>query len=252
MKVKNVVSIMIYLLADASALYFILLLIKTGATSIFNYFFAVLAVLLFLFGRLLDSGFWQRLPKGQKAALILCACIGLCFFVFLEALILSGSIQHTGEDADYVVVLGCKVQGTRPSLSLRYRIDAAVEYLKAHPGAKAVLTGGQGIGEDISEGQAMYDAMTAMGIPPERLLVENQSTTTKENLEFAKAYIDSKNDSVVLVTTGYHMYRAKRIARRAGYETLYGYSAKTVWYLVPADYIREALAIIKNFLLGNL
>lgn len=252
MKVKNAVSIMIYLLADASALYFILLLIKTGVTNIFNYFFAVLAVLLFLAGRLFDSVFWRNLPRGTKAAVITCICIGLCFFVFLEALILSGSIKHTKEDADYVVVLGCKVQGTRPSLSLQYRMNAAVEYLKEHPGAKAVLTGGQGIGEDISEGQAMYDAMTNMGIPPERLLVENQSTTTKENLEFAKAYIDPENDSVVLVTTGYHMYRAGRIARHAGYRKLQGYSAKTVWYLVPADYIREALAIIKNFLVGNL
>lgn len=252
MRVKNFVSIMIYLLADASALYFVLLLMKTGVTSIFNYFFAALAVILFLAGRFLDSAVWRDLPQGAKAAVILCICIGLCFFVFLEALIISGSVKKAKEDADYVVVLGCKVQGTRPSLSLQYRINAAVEYLKAHPDAKAVLTGGQGIGEDITEAEAMYGAMVEQGIAKERLLLEKKSTTTKENLEFAKQYIDSGNDSVVLVTTGYHMYRAGRIARHAGYENIHGYSAKTVWYLVPADYIREALALIKNFLIGNM
>ncbi len=250
---KNVCLAVIYLLADVSMVYFILLLIKTGVTSPFNYFFALLSVLLFLAGRFFDSAYWKQMPPAGKKGILAVLCLGFLFFAGLEALIISGSVQRTKEDADYIVVLGCRVRGTTPSLSLMYRIDAAIEYLEAHPDAKAVLTGGQGIGEDVAEGQAMYDVMVKRGIDPGRLLVEAASTTTKENLEFAKKkYLNPEKDKVVLVTTGYHMFRASRIAQKAGYRHLYGYSARTVWYLVPADYIREALAIVKNFLLGNL
>lgn len=246
------IQIFLYILADISILYFLLLIIKTGLQSPFNYFFLILSILLFLCGRFLDSLFLRQLPKSMKIVLAFCVCAGVVLFVFLEGLIISGSVKHTDEDADYVVVLGCRVRGTVPSLSLQYRIAAAVEYLDAHPDAKAVLTGGQGIGEEITEAQAMYDAMVSMDISSDRLLLENQSTTTKENLEFAKQYINPETDRIVLVTTGYHMYRAGRIAEAAGYQMVESYSAKNVWYLVPADYIREALAILKNFLLGNM
>lgn len=232
--------------------YFLLLLLKIGPASLFNYFFLILAVLLFLVGRLLGSVFWKTLSGHVKRAVYIFISLGILLFLVLEGLIIMGGAEHTKEDGDYVVVLGCKVNGTNPSLSLQYRINAAVEYLTSHPDSKAVLTGGQGMGEDITEAEAMYNSMVALGIAKERLLLEKESTTTKENLEFAKQYIDPEKDSIVIVSTNFHMYRAGRIARTAGYQSVTGYSAKNVWYLIPADYIREALAIVKNLVLGNM
>lgn len=232
--------------------YFLLLLLKIGPASLFNYFFLILAVLLFLVGRLLGSVFWRELSGRVKGAVYIFVSLVMLLFLVLEGLIIMGGAEQTKEDGDYVVVLGCKVNGTNPSLSLQYRINAAAEYLKAHPDSKAVLTGGQGIGEDITEAEAMYNSMVALGIAKERLLLEKESTTTKENLEFAKQYIDPEKDSIVIVSTNFHMYRAGRIARAAGYRSVAGYGAKNVWYLIPADYIREALAIVKNLVLGNM
>lgn len=248
----KIIQLIIYMFADISMLYFLLLILKVGLASQFNYFFLVLSVLLFLVGRFLSSDMWKSLPKAGKWAVCICVCIGFIAFAVLEGLIISGGTEHTEKEADYVVVLGCRVKGKTPSLTLQYRIDAAVEYMNAHPDCKAVLTGGQGIGEDITEAQAMYESMVKQGIAGERLLLENQSTTTKENLEFAKQYIDPEKDSIVLVSTNYHIYRAKRIAGAAGYTRVEGYGARNVWYLVPADYIREALAILKNLVLGNM
>ena len=246
------IQLLIYICADISMVYSLLLLLNVGIASPFNYFFLLLSIGLFLVGRLLGSTMWLQLPRGGKAAVYICVGIGFIVFLVLETLIISGGAVRTAKNADYVVVLGCRVNGTTPSLSLQYRIDAAVEYLKAHPDSKAVLTGGSGIGEDITEAEAMYEAMVKQGISENRLLLETQSTTTKENLEFAKQYINPANDSIVLISTNYHMYRAGKIARAAGYEKVDGYAAKNVWYLVPADYIREAMAIVKNLMLGNM
>lgn len=244
--------ILLYILADISMVYFLLLLLKVGPASLFCYFFLVLSILLFLIGRLLDSQRWRKVPKWCRILIYTCFFLGLSLFFGLEALIISNGLQRTEQEADYVVVLGCRVMGKMPSLSLQYRIDAAVEYLQAHPQSRAVLTGGQGIGEDITEAEAMYAAMLKQGIARERLLLEKASTNTKENLEFAKQYINPENDRIVIVSTNFHMYRAGKIARAAGYKSVEGYSAKSVWYLIPADYIREALAVVKNLILGNM
>lgn len=243
---------MIYVLGDVSMLYFLLLLLRIGPASLFIWFFLILAVLLFFVGRLSGSAFWRELSGRVKRVIYIFVLCGMLLFLALEGLIIAGGARHMQENADYVVVLGCKVNGTTPSLSLQYRIDAAVEYLKAHPDSQAVLTGGQGIGEEITEAEAMYHGMVEQGIAGERLLLEKKSTTTKENLEFAKEYIDPEQDSIVIVSTNFHMYRAVKIAKAAGYRSVEGYSAKNVWYLIPADYIREALAILKNLALGNL
>ena len=88
------------------------------------------------------------------------------------------------ENLDYLIVLGAHVDGTRLTLALLERTRRALEYLKANPGTKAVLSGGKGKGEKISEARAMYDYLTANGIEGSRLILEARSVNTKENLSF--------------------------------------------------------------------
>ncbi len=144
-----------------------------------------------------------------------------------------------------LVVLGCKVNGSSPSLMLQERIDAAYEFLLNNPEADCVLSGGQGSDENISEAQCMYDALTASGISPARLYLEDNSTSTKENFENSHEIIERyglKTD-IAVVTNEFHEYRAKMLAREIGL----GFSAvpaKTAGWLFPTYLVREWYAII--------
>ena len=88
-----------------------------------------------------------------------------------------------------VIVPGCQINGEEPSRTLRSRLEAARHYMEAHPDCLCVLSGGQGQDETISEALCMHKWMTSQGIPAERLLLEDRSTTTLENLSFSAALL---------------------------------------------------------------
>ncbi len=121
---------------------------------------------------------------------------------------------------DYIVVLGAKVNGTAPSRILLQRIDAAESYLKANPNAVAVLSGGQGPDEGISEAQCMFNELSARGIDPDRLWMEDKSTSTWENLTFSLDLIGERAGErpylIGLVSSEFHLYRAGQFARDCG------------------------------------
>ena len=88
----------------------------------------------------------------------------------------------TNEGAETVIVLGCKVNGSTPSKYLNDRCKKAAEYLKKNPDAVAILSGGQGSDEDISEAQCMENVLVKLGIEQSRLYKEDRSTSTSENI----------------------------------------------------------------------
>ena len=145
------------------------------------------------------------------------------FIVLLIAMSLTWGIIFTSSrgtaapESEYLVVLGAKVNGTIPSLSLKERLDAAQHYLLEHPDAIAVVSGGQGNGEDISEAQCMYDYLTSTGIDPGRVWMEPQATNTLENLQFSldliHAKTNSRPDKIAIVSSEYHLHRAGMFAR---------------------------------------
>ena len=93
--------------------------------------------------------------------------------------------HHPSENLDYLVVLGAQVNGTKLSNSLRLRVERAGEYLEENPETKAVLSGGKGTGEDITEAEAMYRYLEKKGISPERLSERGAfPQNTSENLKF--------------------------------------------------------------------
>ena len=118
--------------------------------------------------------------------------------------------------ADYCIVLGAQMKSSGPSEVLRRRLDKAVEYLLANPGTMVIVSGGKGSNEPVSEAVGMYDYLIKAGIAPERILTEDQSGNTFENLLFSGELLDKENDSVVLVTKNFHMFRALGIARKQG------------------------------------
>ncbi|MBO5666853.1 MAG: YdcF family protein [Firmicutes bacterium] len=182
--------------------------------------------------------------------------VGLACAGIVEGVILSAMVKEPSAEAEYVIVLGAKVNGTTPSWSLRARIDSAAEYLLEHPTTMAVASGGQGADEGISEGLANAQALENKGIDPQRILIEDKSTSTEENLIFSEAVIEShggsRDSNVVVVTSDFHMFRTMRLAERLGYTEISGKTAKTLWLLVPQNHVREILAIGYYFVTGSL
>lgn len=158
-------------------------------------------------------------------------------------------------EADYVIVLGAGVNGTQPSGSLADRLRAAQAYLEEYPQAIAVLSGGQGDGEDISEAQCMYNWLTAAGISPQRLRLEERATSTEENIRYSMELIygesGEKPQQTAVVTSEYHLARACLHMKAQGVEML-GYPAKTSNRLYFCNmFLREIFGIWHQLLRPN-
>lgn len=195
------------------------------------------------------TGWWCRLAFRAGCALVLIPLVLLEGFVIQE-----GREDLPAMEAEAVVVLGAGVNGTQPSLSLRTRLDAALAYLETHPKVPAVLSGGQGYGEEITESRCMYDYLTARGIDGSRLILEERATSTAENFAFSKMLleeqgIDPAEDLVAVVTHDFHMARSKLIAAREGYVHAFGVTAELPWkHLEVNYYLREAFAMVKTLI----
>ena len=197
-------------------------------------------------------GITQEIPFSVKCMAgtgVVCAMI---LFLVMEGLILSGMSQKGKPDLDYLVVLGCQVKGEHPSKALRERLETAQAYLEEYPETKAVLSGGQGPGEEISEAECMFRYLTKAGISRERLVKEDLSTTTVENLEFSKKFFDQERDTVGIVTNNFHVYRSMRIAKKAGYLQVCGIAAPSRTVLQLHYLVRECFALTKEILQKNI
>jgi len=203
---------------------------------------AAFLMLVFRFGKR-----WLKRLVGLTAALVLGALLAA------EVPILRAALSAPAGDAPYVIVLGAAVYGQTPSISLRHRSDRAVEHLRANPAALAVLSGGQGEGEDISEAECMRRYLREKGVPESRILLEDKSTSTLENLTFSRAVIEGAggdSSHVAVVSSSYHLYRAKRMAAALGMaaEGLPSTGGYPVY--MTGMYLREAVAVWKLWVMG--
>ena len=200
----------------------------------------------------------KKYPKPVKVVrrvVTVILCIGLLVCGVTEALIIHASFGDADEIVDYVVVLGAKVRPDGPSVSLRNRIDAAYEYLTAHPNAIAVVTGGRGADEPMSEAQCMYDHLVAMGIDPNRIWMEEKATSTWENLQFSLKLIEDKTGArpakIGLLSSEYHLFRAKLFAKACDVEAA-GIPAHTTRLSQMINhFMREVAGVWHYILLGG-
>lgn len=178
---------------------------------------------------------------------ILIVAIGVSYFIFLQARIYQYSHQKMNEKADFIIILGARVHGEEPSLSLQYRIDAAAEYLLQNKSAIAIASGGQGPDEGISEALAIKRGLEKLGIETSRILLEDQSTSTYENVTFSKALIADTTQHGVVVSNDYHLYRAVLMAEEQGL-LLTGLPAKTPTISRVTAHLRESAALTKYYI----
>jgi uncharacterized SAM-binding protein YcdF (DUF218 family) len=186
--------------------------------------------------------------KRAKSILIVCSVLvatGILWAMALTGCMIFGANAAPPKDAT-VVVLGSQVKGSEPSLDLLQRINAATDYLKANPQAKCIVSGGQGENEQVTEASVMQRYLVQNGIDASRIIEEDTSTTTQENLKNSLKIIEQRSFSknIAIVTDEYHQFRAGVIARRTGL-TPYSVCAHTPWFIFSACYARELLAITK-------
>lgn len=141
-------------------------------------------------------------------------------------------------NADYIIVLGSGIIGTKITPLLAARINRGIELLRYNQNAVLIMSGGQGPGEDIPESAAMAAYAVNQGVDNERIIMEQKSVSTEENLMFSKELIDKENAKIVIVTTAYHVFRALILAKQQGIKCV-GFGAKTKWYFTLNALIRE-------------
>ena len=206
-------------------------------------------------------GFYTFVPRLFKQSrtvirlFTILLILALLIACVTEVFIIRASFGSAETACDYLVVLGAKVNAHGPSLALRNRIDAAFDYLTAHPDTIAILSGGQGPDEPITEAQCMFNELTARGIDPDRLWLEGSSTNTWENLKFTRDLLEDNTGSVpgqiALVSSEFHLFRAQLFARRFGFETV-GVPARTTLPLLKVNYfLREAVAVWYYLIFGG-
>lgn len=179
---------------------------------------------------------------------------GTVTFGALFGAVLCGSHDHIRGDPQVMVILGCQVKPWGPSVLLQDRLDKALDYLEDHPDLIIVVSGGQGPDEPVSEARCMYDYLTEHGVDGARILMEDQSHNTVENLRYtmdllAEAGYDTTADMVV-VSNGFHLTRVRMLWSRVcgGDYNLSTLAAPSSH--VPSRlkmYIREPLALVKSF-----
>ena len=205
------------------------------------------------FSRLLDT--INNKKAGAVTLRILAGGIvlGMLYCLILSCFMIYHAKKEPKDTPQAVIVLGCKVRGTVPSLMLSRRIKAAYEVLQANPELPVVVSGGKGSDEEISEAQCMYNELTRMGIVAERIYMEDRSTTTSENMRFSKEILDANGltGPVYLATDGYHEMRAQILAKNEQLPPCYPAAAYTSWYLLPTYWIREWFGIAHAFVFGN-
>ena len=256
-------------------LYYGIIALYSGLSTSFALFWPSMAVVFALLAAGLH--YYNKHPQSVphwlpvSVATFCTACAVI--FVAVELMIGWSAIASSRRAAEYVIVLGAKVRGSEVSNSLKKRLDRALHYAENNPNTVLVLSGGQGAGEDISEARAMYDYLQYNGIPESQLLLEEQSVNTVQNIVYSKKVIDyqekykamaakeslmdsyrERSDSVkiAVLTSNYHVFRAKSIAKKQGIYNVSGIAAPGDPVLAIHMWVREGFAVLKDKFMGKM
>lgn len=241
--------ILFWIILGVVSIFYGLIVRAVGSGTLFFLFWILLGVMCFGLSYFIKMNFWELIPRGYQTWIRLMYYGILLCFVCVEILISSGFDKHDDVPVDYVIVLGAQVYKKGPSPVLKFRLDRAVEYLEKYPETICIVSGGQGYNEPASEASVMADYLVAHGISENRILQEDKSTTTAENMEFSKPMI-AADAKVGIITNNFHIYRAKLIARKAGIQNTVGIPAKTTPLYLPNNMVREFFAIMKMMMKG--
>lgn len=211
-------------------------------------------LLLILAAMLLLPQWFSRIRRHR----LLCQVFNICICLYLSTVTLlfifmgvraADRPAPTGEIT--VIVLGCQVNGTEPSIMLQSRIDAAYDYLTENPDAVCIASGGMDDDEIITEAACIRDKLLQRGIAKNRIYTEDRSGSTAENLAFSSALIRDKAlpTHVAIASDNFHQMRAALFAQNNGL-TVQSLGCRSIWYMGPGYWAREVFAIAAAFVRG--
>lgn len=259
--------------------YFVVIVVYAG-------FGTASAFIWLLLGGLLGAAavglkYYQKYPDRMElwipVSLVTLCASGMVILLVVQILIF-GRIPPTAESSlDYVIVLGASVKSDGISKTLKLRLDKAAEYAAENPDTVLVLSGAQGEGEPMTEAEAMRLYLLAQGVPPMQMLLEERSHSTLENIVFSRGIIEKDREEkrahwqknkpelafpamkvadkptrIGIITSNFHLYRARMIARKQGMTDVKGIASESDRVLFVHFCLRDSLAILKDRLMGNL
>lgn len=196
---------------------------------------------------------WRSVWKRMTVCLVLLVAL----FCVLEGIVIAGSGSSKDQEADVVIILGAMVYQRGPSPVLVCRMNAALDWLEEHPDGVVVASGGQGVDEPESEAQAIASYLEEHGIARERILLEDQSFNTYQNLSNSAALLESRGydldaTRLLVVSNGFHLVRVRMLASRCGLEisTLAASMPDALGNTIYC-YSRETFALVKSFFLDR-
>lgn len=234
-------------------IYFLSIQFFAGHGTNFYMIWLLAGVLFILAGICMRKGIVLfHIPVFIKRTLLLgIAFLGI-LFVIAEGFIISGFTAKGEKGLDYIIVLGAQIKANGPSKVLKLRLDKAYDYLVENPDTQVIVSGGQGSNEPVSEAEGMYDYLVSKGIAAERIIKEDESKNTYQNLKFSGEYLDKERDSVGIVTNNFHVFRAMQLAKKGGYEHVSGIAAEAELSMQANNMLREFLGVMKDWLFGNM
>lgn len=182
----------------------------------------------------------EKVPHPVKIFAGMIVCIGLLVFCIVEGCVISQMHADGRGGLDYIIVLGAQVRKDGPSPVLKYRLDKAVEYLNENPDTVCIVSGGQGSNEPWSEAEGMARYLQEKGIDTARILPEDKSQTTGQNITNSKKLM-KEGASVGIVTNNFHVFRALQIAKKYGLSDVCGIAADSTPKYLPNNMLREFL-----------
>ena len=164
----------------------------------------------------------------------------LAFALFVTGIVVDMSLPENAAVSDCIIIPGCKVTNTTPSLSLQSRLDCALRLYNEGFAKTIIVTGGQGVTGTITEAQAMRDYLMDNGVPKNAILLDEDSYSTAENMNNAKLLMDEHGfTSAIIATSDFHAARAMAIAKSAGIQKVTCGKARFTWYLKWVSVVRE-------------
>jgi len=200
-------------------------------------------------GAILYAVFFKKIPKKLNIAVVAVCSACAIFMAFLGFYGFRDNVDFT---EDVVIVLGAGLRGDVPGSHLSRRLDTAVKYLRQNDKALVVVCGGLGAGRRVTEADAMARYLVEQGIPEERIIREDRSTSTFENLAFAKEILEvyfPEGFRAVVVSNRFHIFRAQSIARDMGMD-VGSLGAPTPGHSLVVNYLREMFAVVYTWVFG--
>lgn len=219
--------------------------LKADYRQVFTYQLILCAILL-LFALDVRFNLFTRAKSGilrivgwvPRTVVVLLALL----ITFFCGKVICGSVTNTAGQADHAIVLGLALENGKPTDELLARLDTAQSYLGKYPEARLILTGGNADASGRTEAAVMREILAERGVADDRMILEDQAKSTRDNFRNTARIIDP-GEPVVLITSNYHMDRAVRTAKAAGFDnvlrlpapsSLLGYGANVMSEVVLA------------------